>query len=97
MTIFQSHNLPFDVAKFKIDQLLNDLQKKYAELISNPQKQWQLNTMNFSFNIMGMPIKGYVQVNELECTLTGNLPLAAQLFRNKIEKIIKEQMQETLR
>jgi hypothetical protein len=97
MTITQSHNLPFNVAKLRIDQLLNDLQKKYAGTISNPQKSWQLNTMNFSFTIAGMSVKGHVQVEADKCTLTGDLPFLARFMEGTIKKNIKEQMAETLK
>lgn len=77
-----------------VDNFLDRLVYQHRELIANPVKEWnnQKDLMDFSFTAKGFDIKGNIKINEGNLVLNGQLPFAAKLFRSKIERLIKENL-----
>jgi hypothetical protein len=75
----------------KVNNLLESLQKKHKDKISNVYKEWNSSkdNMHFQFNTMGFNISGYIQLKNTELILDGNLPTSAMLFKGKIKKTIE--------
>jgi len=91
------HNLPQDEALRRIKELLTDVQRRYADKVSNVREDWNGYVGSFSFSVSGFSTEGQLFVEPNQVRLTGKLPLGAGLFRGKIEKIIRDQANELLR
>lgn len=80
----------------KIDNLLEELQTQYSDMISNSTKKWNsLNDkMEFSFKVKGFKIVGDVNLYDNRLILNGKLPFAARIFQGKIKSTIEEKLDE---
>ena len=98
MKIEYRHSLSTNEAYQKIDGLLNGLQKKYADKISEQQAIWNADhsQMNFNMTILGFYVEGNVKLCDGKITLEGKIPFVARMFSGKIENTIREQLDDLL-
>ena len=96
MRIDYQHNLTQGEAYNRINNLLTDLQKQYADKISDPRTSWNLEhtRMNYSMEIMGFSTKGEVTLKNGQVSLEGKLPFMARIFSGKIEEMVKKQLDD---
>ena len=90
------HQLGRETARQRVEQFLEGVQRDYAAHISNVQGAWSGDELQFGFAAMGMPISGTLAVGESAVQVSGPLPLAAALFRGRIEQTIREELQKLL-
>jgi hypothetical protein len=90
------HVLGREVARNRVEQFLEAVQRDYAAYISNVQGAWAGDQLRFSFTATGLAISGTMQVEESAVQVSGPLPLAAALFRGRIEQTIKGELQKLL-
>ena len=82
----------------QIDTLLNSLQEQYGDKITNPSTSWNnsRDNMNFSFGVSGFTLKGNVGIEEGKVVLDGKVPFVARAFQGKVERLIREKLEEIL-
>ncbi len=90
------HPLDQQTAVSKLTGLMNAMQAKYKDVASNVQGTWADNVLNFSLKVMGFTIQGKVTVEDKVAHVEGKLPLAAAMFRGRIEESIKTEMEKEL-
>jgi hypothetical protein len=90
------HQLGQQAAKDRVQQLLDSLQREYAGQISDVQGQWDNNQLKFGFHFSGLPITCTAAVEADHVQVSSSLPLAAALFRGKIETWIRDELQRQL-
>jgi len=90
------HQLGREVARNRLEQFLEGVQHEYAAYISNVQGAWAGDQLQFSFTATGLAIRGTMQVEESAVQVSGPLPLAAALFRGRIEQTIRDELQKLL-
>jgi hypothetical protein len=90
------HPLDQQAAVAKLKDLMQQLQTKYSDAASDVKGQWNGNVLDFSLKVMGFAITGKVTVEDKLARVEGNLPLAAAMFRGRIEESIKTEMQREL-
>jgi hypothetical protein len=90
------HPLDQQTAISKLTGLTNALQTKYKDVASDVQGNWTDNVLNFSLKVMGFTVTGKVTVLDKLATVQGQLPLAAAMFRGRIEESIKSELQKEL-
>ena len=90
------HSLGSAAALARVERFLDDVQRDYAEYLSDPQGQWQGNSLEFSFLAMGLAISGSLIVEEESVHVFGPLPLAAAFFRGRIEQTIHAELTRLL-
>ncbi len=90
------HPLDQQTAVTKLTGLMSALQTKYKDVASDVQGSWAGNVMDFSLKVMGFKITGKVTVEDKLATVQGQLPLAAAMFRGRIEESIKSEMEKEL-
>jgi hypothetical protein len=90
-----SHSLEKQAAIEKLKGLMDNMRNKYKEA-TDVQGVWIGNVMNFSLKVMGFSIQGKVTVEDKVATVEGQLPIAAALFRGRIEDSIKTEMEKGL-
>jgi hypothetical protein len=90
------HPLDQQAAVSKLAGLMGALQTKYKDVASDIQGNWAENVLNFSLKVMGFTVSGKVTVQDQLAKVEGQLPLAAAMFRGRIEESIKSEMQKEL-
>ena len=90
------HTLDQQAAVARLSGLMNALQTKYKDVASDIQGSWAENVLKFSLKVMGFTVSGKVTVQDKLAKVEGQLPLAAAMFRGRIEESIKSEMQKEL-
>ena len=90
------HQLGREAARKRVDHFLEGVQRDYAGLISNVQGAWADDQLQFGLTAMGLAISGMLKVEESAVQVSGPLPLAAALFRGRIEQSIREELEKLL-
>ncbi|MFA5393346.1 MAG: polyhydroxyalkanoic acid system family protein [Candidatus Ratteibacteria bacterium] len=88
-----AHCFSQDEALRRTRGLLERIQKQFAGAINDLQQEWNGNTGTFGFSVMGLSISGKLYVEPSEVKLTADLPFAAVFFKDKIESVIREQLE----
>jgi hypothetical protein len=91
-----SHPLDQQSAVAKLKGLVGALESKYKDVASDVQGTWMENVLSFSLKVMGFTITGKVTVEDKLARVEGQLPLAAAMFRGRIEESIKTEMEKEL-
>jgi len=91
-----SHILEKNEALVKVKNLLGDAKIKYAELVSEPTEEWNEDVCNFSFKTYGAVIKGTMQVEENNVTISAEIPFWMKPFAARIEEVFEKQAKELL-
>ena len=73
--------------------LLEKIEKQFGDTINNLQQKWDGNAGTFGFSVMGFSVSGKLVVEPSEVKLTATLPFAAVFFKDKIEAVIREQLE----
>jgi hypothetical protein len=90
------HQLGQEEAVARLKNLLTRVQEKYQAQVSDLHQTWNGNTLNFSFSTYGFKVAGDVIVQPAEVQLDGQIPMAAMMFKGKIENAIKDQLAKEL-
>lgn len=90
------HQLGQQAAKDRVQLFLDSLQREYASQISQVQGDWENNRLQFGFHTSGLPIACTLDVEQERVQVRSSLPLAAALFRGKIESWIRDELQRVL-
>lgn len=88
---------PLFMTAVKIKGLLAALKKEHAEKITEVTETWDKFICQFSFKYSGMHISGTILVEVTEVTITGELPVLALLYKDKIESNIREHAENLLK
>ena len=90
------HNLGRARATELLQQFLEQVRTKYGDQLSDMRGDWTEQGLDFAFKTMGMSITGNLKVEDSRVDVNGNLPLAASLFRGRIEESIRGELQKLL-
>lgn len=90
------HQLGQQQAVERLKQFLNQAQEEYKDLVTNLQGSWAENVLTFSLQTYGFQIDGTLTVGEDSAFLAGQLPLAAGMFRGKIEQSLASTLRREL-
>jgi len=80
----------------RVKGLLGEVQKEFADKISNLSESWGENKRRFSFTTPVGQASGTITVGASSVDLAVNLPLLAGPFRGKIETAIRERARKLL-
>jgi hypothetical protein len=90
------HNLGQEPARERVEQFLEGVQRDYAAHVSDVCGEWSDNQLAFRFLASGLKVSGTLVVDETLVAVTGPLPLAAVLFRGRIEQTIRDELRKLL-
>jgi hypothetical protein len=90
------HQLGQEEAVSRLRRLLTKVKDKYQDQVSNLQESWNDNKLTFGFTTYGFNISGNVLVEPAQVRLDGQIPMAAMIFKGKIESAIRDQMAKEL-
>ena len=90
------HELGQEEATQRIRGFLEKVKHRYQNQVSDLEEQWTDNVLAFSFKTYGFNIKGQMAVEPADVRFEGQIPLAAMLFKGKIEQTLREEMTRLL-
>jgi hypothetical protein len=90
------HQLGQEEAVARLKNLLSRVQEKYQAQVADLQQTWNGNTLTFGFSTYGFKVGGDVIVEPSEVRLEGQIPIAAMMFKGKIESAIRDQLAKEL-
>ena len=93
MDITAAHCFSQDEALRRTHGLLEKIEKQFAGTINDLQQKWDGNIGTFGFSVMEFSVSGKLTVEPSEVKLTADLPFAAVFFKDKIEAVIREQLE----
>jgi hypothetical protein len=90
------HQLGQAEAVSRMRHLLARVKEKYQDQVSDLKESWNENALTFSFSTYGFKISGDVSVLPSEVQLDGQIPIAAMIFKGRIENAIRDQLAKEL-
>lgn len=95
-TVSVNHSLGQERAVELLKRFLPRLRDKFQGQVSDLEEAWTDNILNFSFKTFGFKIEGKMDVAEDNVKLEQNLPLAAMMFKGKVEDSIRTELGKLL-
>ena len=92
-----SHSLPQAEALRRIKNLLPAVKAQYAKDISDLKEEWTGNEASFTLKAKGFPVRGTLTVTASEARAFLDLPFAANFFKGKIERAVREEAEKALK
>jgi hypothetical protein len=80
------HNHDKDTAIEKLKSFSAKIQERYGDQVSDLVETWDGPNLNFGFRAKGFKVSGNIEVEDEQVKLGGKLPLAAMMFKGRIEK-----------
>ena len=90
------HQLDRETATERLKTFLEKVRQQYQGQVSNLQESWNEDTLTFAFSTYGFKISGTLTVAAGAVLLGGRLPLAAMMFKGKIEQTIRDELAKVL-
>lgn len=81
----------------RIKDLVKKAKKEYGGTLTLTKEEWNGFVYTFAGNAKGFSGSGTVGVNEADVIVSLVLPVAAMLFKGKIERTIREKLTDKLR
>ncbi len=96
MKVSVDHALEPDEAVKRLRSFLEYVKRAYGNQVSQLEEDWGERSGTFSFKAMGFKTSGNLEVVQGEVRVVGQIPLAAMMFRGKIEETLREQLTKAL-
>lgn len=90
------HHLTQEEATSRVKTLIQDLRIQFGSQVRHLQEEWSQNGSSFRFDVMGFTVSGTLSIEPTQVELTGQLPMAALPFRNRIETVIRNKLTSLL-
>ena len=90
------HQLGQDEARRRLQSFIDKVSQQFREHVTHLTSDWQENILRFTLTTYGFNVAGTLTVEDDVARVEGKLPLAALLFKGKIEKTITSEMQREL-
>ena len=84
------HSLSAEEAQHRVQNLLQDLKKIYANQVSDVHEQWKGNTCTFSMKMFVFKIQGSIDVNSQAVEVRGKLPLGTGKYEERVKTLIEQ-------
>jgi len=90
------HSLGEEEATRRLRDGFRDIKASSRDQVTDLEEVWEGNTLAFSFNGFGFPIKGTVVAEPREVKVAAVLPFAAMMFKGMIERQVRERLSKLL-
>lgn len=84
------HTLANQVAKDRITMFFDQTQKQFGAQVDSLTRNWEGDTCSFEVSGKGMKVAGTIEIHDKDVELKSRLPLAAFVFKGKIESALQE-------
>jgi hypothetical protein len=98
MKITCRHNLDYETAYQRINDLAAKIQEDYKEKISEKTVSWNENKteMSFQFLAVGLKVKGSIYLLDGEVLIESNVPWQVKPFQGRLESKLKNELEKIL-
>lgn len=96
LKISQPHELTREEAIERLQRFIELAKAQCGTHLNDLQENWHEEGVDFSFRAMGFSTNGTLKVEASEVHLHGHLPLAAVMFKGKIEQTVQKQLSRVL-
>lgn len=96
MKLSVPHSHDKEVAAEKLKSFMTKMKEFYGDHISDLRETWVGNSLQFGFSAKGLKVSGQVDVEDDQVKVDSKLPLAAMMFRGRIEKSVREAIVKAL-
>ena len=90
------HALGGEAALLRMQEFLEFVRRNHAAEVTDVHGRWDANCLDFGLTVRGMRVQGRLAVEEDAVLVSGPLPLAALLFRGRIEQTIRQELEKIL-
>ena len=75
---------------------LGKVKHRYQNQVSDLQETWTDNSVHFGFKTYGFTVSGQMAVEPAEVRFDAKIPLAAMMFKGKIEQTLRDEINRVL-
>jgi len=97
MIVKVKHELPQQLVKDRIKQLLETTVQKHTGLISSHHFAWSDNTCGVQLSAMNMQFKGNVEVHKDDVEVEVKVPLIFYGYQSKMKTVIEDELNKILK
>ncbi|MGC4005167.1 MAG: polyhydroxyalkanoic acid system family protein [Pirellulales bacterium] len=90
------HKLGINAARAALQGFFTQNSGEMAKHATDVVQNWTGNLLSFAFKAMGMAVSGTLEVHETDVKIDAKLPLAASLFKGKIESELRQNLVKIL-
>ena len=90
------HKLGRQQAKERLKTFAAELKEKYASQVKDMHEEWKEDSVEFGFTTFGMQIKATVAAGDDSVDIDGEIPMAAVLFKGRIEQEVRQAVEKAL-
>ena len=91
------HDLGREAAAERLRRFLEGVKSQYEDKLSHLEEEWDEFRGSFKISAMGIKSEGAVTIEEKEVRVDGKIPIAAVIFKGKIEETIRTYLEKVLR
>jgi len=92
VTLETPHALDQEEAVKRLKKKSDVVKEAFGSQVNDLRDEWNGNTLSFAFKVLGMSVSGTLEVEASLVRLVANLPLAAMMFKGKIEQQAREEL-----
>jgi Putative polyhydroxyalkanoic acid system protein (PHA_gran_rgn) len=97
LTIVAEHNLPREEALRRLKTKLGgNVAARYRRQVMELHEGWTDGTFAFRFKAVGVRVSGTLTVDEAAVRVAADVPLAALLFKKKIDEQVRAELVSAL-
>lgn len=90
------HQLGQAEALSRLQGLLAKVKNRYQNQVSDLKETWNDNVVQFSFTTYGFNVAGQMTVEPADVRFDAKVPMAAMMFKGKIEQTLREEITRAL-
>jgi len=90
------HSLGQEEAVERLKEHFSSIKEAYGEHVSRLEEQWDDHVLTFLFTTRGVTVNGTVTIDPSDVKVVARLPLAAMIFKGRIESQIRERLSQML-
>ncbi len=90
------HKLPQEEAVNRLKFFFEKLKHRYQNQLTELEEHWTDSALDFGFKTYGFRVAGRMSVEPEAVQFDGQIPLAAMMFKGKIEQTIRDELGKLL-
>lgn len=90
------HKLGQEEALARLKTLLAKVKSRYQNQVSDLEESWNENVVQFSFKTYGFNVSGSMTVDPADVRFDAKVPMAAMMFKGKIEQTLRDEITKVL-
>ncbi len=96
MKLSVPHGHEKQIAAEKLRTFSQTIQDKYGDEVTQLEESWEGDSLLFGFLTKGFRIKGRIDVDDDQVKVDTQLPLAAMIIRGRIEREVRDALNQAL-